>query len=283
MFEEKSMNILKKILLVTSGALLAPALDARELVDEMVAQVNKTIICKSDVDERQLHLGGNSRSLEECIQDELLYQKAKTYNAVMSEEDLEKRLVAVREGYGFGYKTHEEFEAFVRKTGGLSVKRLREQLKRTGAVATLENVLIPRDALVLREDVEAYCAQHPLQKDEEYLLSFATLSKDDLALDGSISADFPLVWTELDGWIRKSDLASHMKFVVDMKVGEVSKPALKDSACFVYRLEKKAEKRPLSVDERYAEVEQLLLKGQKAKKEIEVKQRLRDEAAVVIL
>lgn len=253
---------------------------ARVLVDEIVVRVNNVNICDSDVKERQMQLGGNSRSVEQCIQDELLYQKAKSYSAVMSDDDLEKRLVALRDGYGFGYRSQGEFESFLRKAG-LSTKRLREQIKRSGAIAVIENALLPKDALVSREDVEAYCAKYPEQKDEEYLLSFATFAKDDLTTSGQVLPGISLAWTELDGWIKKSDLGANMKFVVDMKVGEVSRPVVRDSACFMYRLEKKAEKRNLSVDERYAEIEQLLLKDRKVEKEVEIKQRLRDEAAVV--
>jgi len=92
-----------------------------------------------------------------------------------------------------------------------------------------------------------------------------------------------LSWVELDGWMPESDLSAGMKFVAQMRVGDVSAPVVKDSICFLYRLEDKSEKRLLSVDERYAEVEQHLLKASKAQKEIEVRQRLRDEASVVFL
>ena len=52
---------------------------------------------------------------------------------------------------------------------------------------------------------------------------------------------------------------------------------------FVNQLEKKNEKRLLSVDERYADVEKNLLKERKAQKEVEIKERLKVEAAISIL
>jgi hypothetical protein len=200
----------------------------------------------------------------------------------MSEEDLDKRLSALREGYGFGYRSQGEFESFLRKEG-LTSKRIKEQIKRTGAVASIENALMPRDALVSRQDIEKYCAQHPKEKEEEYFVSFAVISKDDLNLLGEVPDDIELSWTELDGWMSKSSLGASMKFIADMKIGEVSKPVFRDSDCFFYRLDKKAEKRPFSVEERYVEVENLLVGACKAEKEREIKQRLRDEASVVVL
>ena len=260
---------------------LQPSLEAsRTLVDKIVARVNDVNICRSDVNERQMQLGGAARSIEQCVQDELMFQKAKSYSAIMSETDLDKRMVALREGYGFGYQSQGDFEAFLCKEG-LSIKRLREQVKRSGSVAGIENALVPKNALVHREDVAAYCLKHPEDKDESYLLSFATFSAEDLTSSGDLSDELRPIWTELDGWISKSALGSCMKVVADMKVGEVSKPAVKDSTCFMYRLENKTEKRPLSVDERYAEVEKVLLGVRKAEKEVEVKQRMRDEAAIV--
>jgi hypothetical protein len=259
-----------------------PLSAGRKLVDEIVAQVNKVNIHRSDLNEPQVQLKGKTRSVEQCIAEELLYQKAKSYNAIMSEEDLDKRLSALREGYGFGYRSQGEFESFLRKEG-LTSKRIKEQIKRTGAVASIENALMPRDALVSRQDIEKYCAQHPKEKEEEYFVSFAVISKDDLNLLGEVPDDIELSWTELDGWMSKSSLGASMKFIADMKIGEVSKPVFRDSDCFFYRLDKKAEKRPFSVEERYAEVENLLVGACKAEKEREIKQRLRDEASVVVL
>jgi len=278
------MNISLILRCFFSAALLisVPLCAGRKLVDEIVVQVNKVNIHRSDLNEPQIQLKCKARSIEQCIEEELMYQKAKTYNAIMSEEDLDKHLAAWRESYGFGYRSQGEFDVFLRKEG-LSPKRIKEQIKRTGAVSTMENALLPRDALVSRQDVEYYCAQHPKEKEEEYLVSFCVISKDDLNLLGEIPEDIKLSWTELDGWISKPSLSASMKFVADMKIGEVSKPVIRDENCFFYRLDKKAEKRPFSVDERYAEVENLLVDVRKKEKKAEIKARLKDEAAIVVL
>ncbi len=260
-----------------SAALFAPV-----LVDEIVAKVNGANICLSDVQERQMHLGGKTRSLEVCIQDELLMQKARDYGAVMRDDELDKRMVALRGGYGFGYKDHAEFEAFLRKSG-LSTKRLRDQICRSGSIAQVQAALAPKDALITRQDVESYCLSHPQEKEEEYLISFASGARDLLNSEGKVPAEFLLAWTEFDGWMKLSDLAPNMAFVKKMAVGSVSDPVIRDELFFVYRLEKKNEKRPLSVDERYAEVEKMLLTERKAQKEVEIKERLRQEAAITVL
>lgn len=281
------MNIAKKIvrngfLMIALFGVQSFLLAARVLVDEIVVRVNDVNICKSDLEERQMQLGGNVRSKEQCIREELFYQKARSYGAIMSDSDAEKRLVSLREGYGFGYSSQGDFELFLRKAG-LSTKRLLQQIKRTGSIASIENALAPKNALVSREDVEAYCLKNPLEKGVAYLLSFATVSANCLDSSGKLPDDVRLSWVELDGWMPESDLSAGMKFVAQMRVGDVSAPVVKDSICFLYRLEDKSEKRLLSVDERYAEVEQHLLKASKAQKEIEVRQRLRDEASVVFL
>ena len=257
-------------------------MNAGVLLDEIVARVNDTNICRSDLLERQMHLGGQSRSLDACIQDELFFQKAHHFGAVMREDELEKRMVALRAGYGFGYHTQAEFESFLKKAG-LSFKRLQGQVKRSGSISSVQGALMPKDALVTRKDVESFCVKHPEIKNEEYLLSFATGAKNLLAQDGSVSPAFPLVWTELDGWMKNDDLADNMSFVRSMNVGEVSAPVMRGDSFFVYRLEQKNDKRLLSVDERYAEVEKILLKERKAEKEIEIKGHLKEEAAITIL
>jgi len=252
------------------------------LVDEIVAKVNSTNICLSDLHERQMQLGGKTRTLEQCIEDEIFMQKARDYGAVMSDDELSKRMVALRAGYGFGYKTQAEFEAFLKRSG-LSTKRLRDQLCRSGSIISVRGALAPKDALVTRQDVEAYCAAHPLEKDVEYLLSFASGARDLLGADGDLPEGLVLSWNELDGWMRKADLAENMNFVKTMSVGQVSAPVLRDDTFFVYRLEKKNEARLFTVDERYAEVEKILLNERKAQKEVEVKERLKREAATTVL
>ena len=255
---------------------------AAVVVDEIVAKVNNANICLSDSQERQMHLGGKSRSIESCVMDSLFMQKATDFGAVMREDELEKRMVALRAGYGFGYKMQAEFEAFLKKSG-LSTKRLKDQIRRSGSIAAVQSALLPKDALVTRQDVEAYCVAHPLDKDEEYLLSFSSGSRDLLTSSGQLPDGLVLSWSELDGWMNKADLSENMSFVKNMKVGEVSKPVVRGDAFFVYRLEKKNEKRALSLDERRADVEKNLLKERKAQKEVEIKERLRAEAAISIL
>ena len=262
---------------ILPGVVFAPV-----VVDEIVAKVNASNICRSDLQERQMHLGGKSRSVDACVMDVLFMQKAADFGAVMRDEELEKRMVALRAGYGFGYKTQAEFESFLKKSG-LSTKRLKDQIRRSGSIASVQAALLPKDALVTRQDVEAYCAAHKLDKDEEYLLSFSSGSRDLLTDSGRLPDGLVLSWSELDGWMSRADLSENMSFVKNMKVGEVSKPVLRDDAFFVYKLEQKNEKRLLSVDERYADVEKNLLKERKAQKEVEIKERLKVEAAISIL
>lgn len=261
-------TVIFRLFLMACGILPGTAF-APVMVDEIVAKVNNVNICRSDLHERQMNLGGRSRSIDTCIMDALFMQKAADYGAVMRDDELEKRLVALRSGYGFGYKMQAEFEAFLKKSG-LSTKRLKDQIRRSGSVASVQGALLPKDALVTRQDVEAYCAAHPINKDEEYVLSFATGSRN-LLNNGHLPEGLVLSWSELDGVMSKADLSESMSFVKNMKVGDVSQPVVRDDAFFVYKLEKKNQKRPLTVDERYADVEKILLKERKAQKEVEIR------------
>jgi len=273
---------MKKLSLYLFVLLVAVGLRSRDLVDEMVAQVNHVVICRSDVYENQFLFGGKSRNLKQCIQDEISFQKAKELNCVPSMEDTEKRFVAFRNGHGFGYKSVEDFEVYLRKMG-VSSKKALDQIRRSSAISMIENILMPKNALVTKQDVQEFCLKNPQEKEAAYLISFATISNVFLMDDGTISDKAVLHWAEFDGWINRSDLAKSMLFVVDMKVGEISRPVVKEENVFVYRLEQKTEKRLLSVDERYAEVEALLIEKKKAEKFEVIKKQHEQEACVVVL
>lgn len=255
---------------------------SRELVDRIIARVNDVNIYESDRREPQLSLGGKSRTLDMCIEDELWRQKAHAYNVEISDVDVQKRIVALREGQGFGYQSQAAYESFLRGVG-LSIKRLGDQIKRVGAIAEIKNFLSPKDALVTQEEVAAYCHEHPIYKDEEYLLSFATVEPYMLDENGAYNKQaYPVSWSELDGWIKKGDLAQDMDFVSTMERGEISMPREKAGTLFVYRLENKSPRRELTPDERKAEVEGVLLKVKKIEKEQDLKERLRSQASIAV-
>jgi hypothetical protein len=272
----------KKLYLYLFVLFLAAQLRSRDLVDEIVAQVNRITICRSDLNELQFLFGGRSRGLKECINDEISFQKAQELNCIPSPEDTEKRFVAFRNGHGFGYKSVEDFEVYLRKMG-ISSKKALAQIRRSSAISMIENILMPKNALVTKQDVKDFCLKNPKEKESAYLISFATVDKSFLLDDGTISNKAVLHWSEFDGLINRSDLAKSMLFIVDMKVGEISKPVIKEGTVFVYRLEQKIEKRLLSVDERYAEVEALILEKKKAEKFEIIKKQQEHEACVVVL
>jgi hypothetical protein len=197
-----------------------------------------------------------------------------------AQEEVEKKVIAYRQGNGFGYKTNDDYEHFL-KTAGLSMKKVAKQIKKSTASVRMESLLMPRSAVVDRSEIEAYCTQNPQEKEAAYLISFATGSKDLVSEDGQLQDRAVLHWSKFDGWLNESDLSKSMKFIVSMKPGEVSSPVVRGDSFFIYRLEDFEKSRPLTVDERLNEVERMLIEDAKKEKFVDIKKRLREEACVV--
>ncbi|MBM3894142.1 peptidyl-prolyl cis-trans isomerase [Candidatus Dependentiae bacterium] len=273
---------MKKNLLFILSVFFVSSVSARDLVDCVVARVNDVVICKSDLNEPQLILGGRTRDLERCIMDEILLQKAQQNGVVPSQEDVEKKAIAYRNGHGFGYKSGEEYERFLGRAG-LSSKKVVNQIKNSGAAARMEMLLMPKGAVVSRDEIVAFCEKNPEQKEALYLVSFSTGSKDLVDENGHLTKKAATQWSRFDGWLSESELSKSMKFITKMEPGQVSEPVIRGDSFFIYRLEEKQDARLFTIEERYAGIEQRLLEEAKKDKFIDIKKRLRQEACVVYM
>lgn len=275
---------MKRLLLFSLGLLLAGSgLIARTLVDTTIARVNGDNIYLSDLREPQVNAGGQARTIDQCVDEMLFYQKAKAYNMTMLEEDVNKRISALKKGQGFGYQSNDEYEA-VLQDAGLTLKRLSGQIRRLGAMAEMKHVLVPKDFFASPAEIKEYCKNNPLYRDESYQLSFAIVEKDMIDENRVVKPDEveELDFEFLEGLVTDKALADNMQFVASLEEDEIGAAIERNGVWYVYRLDKKHPRHLMSIDERTPAVKQFLVDEKRKNAGNDVIKTLREQASIKV-
>lgn len=218
----------------------------RVLQDKIVARVNGKNILLSDLKFR-IEKGGASITVDEAIDQELLFQKAVERKLLATEIEVEKNIVAWKEANGLSSLSEAEFEKRLREEG-LTVKKYRYQLSKLLAVKNLRNLELSERVVVTNSEIEKYHKDNPEYSEEKYLLQTKITPDDKLDKHDSIK------WIDLD-WISEHELVDQMKFVSGMEVGDISKPVRVDQGYQFVKLVKKEESHKRDIKERWVEIE----------------------------
>jgi parvulin-like peptidyl-prolyl isomerase len=230
----------------------------RVIRDKIVARVNGRNVLLSGLKNR-IEKSGEDFSVEEAIDNELLFQKAVERKLLATELDVEKNIAAMKEARQIAHLSEEEFEKRL-KEDGLTGKKYRQQLARILAIRNLRQLEISERIVVTTHEVENYHKANPEYSEDTYVLhtkiippSAAKTEKEAIKKQNSVG------WIELDS-VKKSELLSKMSFVSKMKEGEISKPVKVDQGFQFLKLVKKIKSHRKTLKERWVDIERAIQK-----------------------
>ena len=277
LFEDEAMAKRKQRAAVTTqGA------GPRRMVDRFVARVNGTNILASDLTEGRIEKNLAKLSLDEAINEELMFQKAVEMKLIPNELDIERRFISIKNHNGFDGQSDEAFEEWFKRETGLTIKKLKRQLIRNAGVDAVRSMYIQEKCFISPQKIEAYCAAHPEYAPEKYALKSAFIDEEQLDEASQLKEGEVIEWIDL-GWIEKPSITQTMKFVTELKVGSSSPVVKTEQGYQIFKLEDKKEERLLTVEERYLDVEKKLLQDEREVLEKELVQQLRNRASLVYL
>lgn len=277
------MNAIKKryFFMVACGLLIGVCGNAstiekgkRFLVDKVVARVNGVSILYSDTQIPRIAKEGGLYSLDECIIEEVFFQKAVERHLQPSTVDIERQIVAFKIQNNLSNLSDTEFEEQLKKSG-ITLKMYREQMGRIMAVESVRRAEVSEKIFVTSQEVEAYHKANPRFVKEGYWLHVAQCETEDAPED-------TYRWQDL-GWVDKCDLDASYDFVASMEVGSISKPVKNAQGYQVIKVIEKRMPRPKTLDERYVKIEKLLRDEKRTKYLEGVEKELLEKAHIVHL
>ncbi len=236
------------------------------LIDTITAVVfgaeDTSIITKSDINRPALD--GAIRSLDDIIFEKLVFQDAKKYKMLPDEDAIDKHLKAVQRENNLSFDQLKD----IFKSAGYSYDEGREQFGIMSAVSSVLDFKIRSRLIVPEKDIIAYCNAHPEIEEASYQLQrtvipFAvTQNKEEQKKEiiaGTKNGNEPagLEWSPAF-WINRSDIADNKKFIVALKIHELSEPnELKEGFELFKKIDEK-EERTRSLEERYRDIADIL-------------------------
>ena len=254
----------------------------RVLVDSIIARINGRNILKSDLEQPRIEKGA-PYSLDECIDQELLFQKAAQRKILPSNIEVEKYIVSWKEANKLTHLTDEEFEKRL-KSDGLTLRKYKEQLSRVLAIRNLRQMEISERIVVTANEVETYNKNNPEYSEDKYLLQTAIVpfSKAENEKKLAKIKEKNLEWIDLD-WVEKSEVSDLMSFVHDMSEGEVSKPVKVSEGYQFIKMVKIDRSHLKSLEENWVSIERRLQKEKMQKFEEKYVEELKEKASIVYL
>jgi peptidyl-prolyl cis-trans isomerase SurA len=225
------------------------------VIDRIIVLVNGVRILKSDLDRPRISKDGAKYDLDELIREELLVQKAVDRHLIPSEADIERQIVAFKLQNGLGEMTEAEFEEEL-KQFGFSTREYKSQIGRLMASGNVTRMEVVDKIVITSQDVEAYYKNNPEYTPEEYHLKMIPVDKEGRQnRDGLVDL----------GWVKKEDLDPKFEFVLKMQKGEISEMVNVNDKDYVVEVADKKERRLKTLDERYQEIERMLMQQKQDK------------------
>jgi hypothetical protein len=254
----------------------------REIVDKIVARVNGRNILLSHLKQPRIDKEAKRYSLQEAVDNELLFQKAASRKLLPTSLDIEKHITAWKEAHHLTDLDEKGFEERLRRDG-LTGKMYRNQLGRILAIRNLRSTEISERVVITSREIEEYHQKNPEYSQDQYLLKtrlvpFSLASTPEEAIKKS----HKVKWIDVD-WIERSRLLDQMKFVADMKIGEISKPIKVAQGFQFVKLIKKEKSHQKKLTERWGDIEKLLQQQKMEKFEKEYVEGLKKKASIVYL
>ncbi|MFH1832043.1 MAG: peptidyl-prolyl cis-trans isomerase [bacterium] len=228
----------------------------RWLIDTILVRVNGVNILKSALEEPRISKNGGSYSLDELIEEELLFQKAAERQIMPSAADIQRQVVAFKVKNDLGQMSDAEFEKEL-EAGGFTLAMYKKQMGRIMAVENVRRIETDEKIVITSQQVEAYYKKHPVYEKEAYKLKKALLAKADAQDYKKLIEDNKLEWKDL-GWIEKESLDKRYSFVSDLKAGDISEPVESGDSMLIFKLEDRKERALKTLDASYSSIERKL-------------------------
>lgn len=211
-------------------------------------------------------LDGSPASLDDTLQTLALAQEAKRYRMFPLPEEVEKQYEMIAQS---NKKTVKELDEMV-SAAGFTPEEARKEFAQINAVSSLINFKITGNLIVPESEVIAYYNENPVIEPAAYYIEHVivpflkSISKEQqreqlISLANSGDPKNILSWEE-PFWINETDLAANKKFISELEVGQVSLPQPAFGGFEMFRMANKKEERTKSLDDRYAEIVNVLRK-----------------------
>ena len=272
----------KSVLFLSLSFIICSLHGWRECVDKIVLRVNGANILKSDVEQPRLDKGGKTYSIDELVDNELLFQKAAERKLLPTGTDIEKNMTSWKTANNFTHMSDDQLSERL-KTEGFSLEKYKNQLGRILSVRNIKQLEISERVVVTSKEIEGYFKKKPQYAEEQYLVQTALIPFDEaknIKKIDNLSKRKDLEWINVD-WIEKSNVAEKMKFICSMKKGEISKAVKTDDGYQLIKLIDRHDRKEKTLDESWVSIEKKLQDEKKDSFEREFVRELREKASVV--
>ena len=232
-------------------------------------------------------LDGSPATLQEMLIDLALAQEAKKYRLWPSPEDVDKQLRMLSEA---NKKTPKEFDDLL-LTIGYTPSEGRLAFAQINAVNALVGFKITGNLIVPESEVTNYYNENPEVEKASYylqytLVPFAQTQNKQAQLKQLQNIAFKndpnhfLKWGD-PFWIKEDELADDKQFITELKRGQISDPMEVADGFELFRLKEKKDERVKPLDERYAEIVNILRKPKYSELMANFQNELLDNASII--
>lgn len=213
------------------------------------------IITQADIDRPSLM--GAKRTIEELIDERLIFLDAKRHKALSDEEAVDRYLAGVMRDNNLGLDDVKRMFA----NAGRTFEEGREELKMMQAVSGMMGNKVYSGVIVPRKQVLAYFESHPEYEPANYYISFAfvpftaTKSKQEQEADLRAQAARDAILWGSPFWIRADEIADEKKFILESPTIE---PIETTKGFELFKIIEKKPARLRTLDERYNEIVDVL-------------------------
>ena len=268
-----------KAMQVPSDAITIDRIEAKVFGPESTDLILMSDLMKPD-------LSGAQRNLEEMIFTRLVFQDAKKFRIIPSEEEIDRDIANVQKQHNISLDELKE----VFKASGYTYQEGRDQLSIMRTVDSLLNAKIRGRLVVADKDIQAYYNANPEMQEASYQIAKAffplTMQKTEQALQRDLvdvvnkNSDMVVDWQE-PFWLSESQIAEDKKFIIRMQPGEIIGPFGAEGGFELIKLMAKRGEQLKPFDERYREIADLLRKPKFEELLANYKKSLFENAAVI--
>lgn len=217
-------------------------------------------------EEDRLELDGSKIPLQKKVENLALSQEAKKYRLWPSPEEVDKQRRMLCES---NKKTPKEFDDLLLTIGYTPAEGM-HAFAQINAINSLVGFKITSNLIVPESEVIKYYNDNPEMEHEAYYLEYTRVpfaqaqskEKQLQQLSAVAQKNDPkniLKWSD-PFWVRKNELAEDKEFIAQMQRGEISTPVEADDGFELFRLRDRKEEHAKSLDDRYAEIVNMLRK-----------------------
>ncbi len=214
----------------------------------------------TDLDCKRPSLDGQTRSQEDLILEELIYQDAARYKMLATDESTERHLMAVQREHNLSLDDLKNIFA----SAGYTFEEGKAKFGVMSTVGQMLDFKIRSRLIVPEKDIEHYYKEHPVYSDETYQLANALIKReDDQTLDEvraeieqliqTGSSSLQITWSE-PFWVKVEEISQNRQFIKKMQPGEVAIAEESDEGIEIIKLMSKQEQKLLTLEERYREI-----------------------------